>query len=165
MILIKLSAFVDNLRNGDQTERIQNKIKNRDLTYVGAEKYHEIVHYQKLITLPPSLGKFIACDLEGNVLEKPVNYERYGEIEVNGGLKWGSDCKQYQEAQNRVIFEGCKYNDYQPSNTFNTWSVNGTEIFVETNGGYRRVHKYKTLEDLTSLNLTLNKNGIKLIKG
>lgn len=53
-------------------------------------------NYAKFLKQPLELWMFIPCDEEGNVLEKPNPL-----VDVNNRLK-----KQYQQAKDRVLFEG-----------------------------------------------------------
>lgn len=58
------------------------------------------------------LNRFVPCDLEGNVLEKPKNYksnfeEEFNSVNRNETCKpWYDKCLTYQQAKEGVLFEG-----------------------------------------------------------
>lgn len=64
----------------------------------------DVVDYARFLNQTPRLGDFIPCDLEGNVLEKPI-INQYSHLEIEGGL-YRSDLSEYQAALGRVKFEG-----------------------------------------------------------
>ena len=109
---------------------------------------HESKNYQRGFKLiverkdfgkrPLELGMFIPCDKYGNVLKKP---SRKG---AGGGML--NLEMQYQEAKERVIFEGCKIVDG------NCIKINESTYLVKD-----VLRLYKTIEDLTELGLTLTK--------
>ena len=88
----------------------------------------DVLNFTKLTNRAPRLGDFVPCDEDGNVLEEPKNYYSLG------------NCKEYQAAQDRVIFAG-------------DWEV------VET-GFDTLTHHYLDSEYLgKSYNLTVISNG------
>ena len=149
----------------------------------GKEQIHfrsissHIQFYAEFLKQPLTLGMFIPTDKEGNVLEK-----------CNDSCIEGFDCpcfnngtkQQYQEALDRVLFEGFTYKRTPTSECANT-GHGRVEGYVETIVAndkrvyYKHFHnnklgesvdwEYKIIEDLTSLGLTLTPNAIKLING
>lgn len=65
----------------------------------------DVYNYTDLITQPLTKGMFVPCDEDGNVLEKPENYEDWCNriITINH-----TQCQQYQQALERVLFDGWK---------------------------------------------------------
>lgn len=91
----------------------QKQIWNHDNTMHASANYvTATVNYANFLTLQLELGQFVPCDLEGNVLSEPEGFMVY-----KGWLKddkyWeGADLKlikQYQQAKDRVIFEGFEH--------------------------------------------------------
>lgn len=100
---------------------------------------------------PLKLGDFIACDLDGNPLEKPkpINYS----IDVSVGTideeAYKEATKQYQEALDRVIFQGCYVIEQR---NYHIIKTNNHELV------WLSWDDSKTIEDLVHLGLTLNKS-------
>lgn len=95
------------------------------------------------LSQPPKLGDLIECDLEGNILEEPDLYEHW--LAFSGDYPdgdWGS-CKAYQEAQERVIFEGCEIKGFD-SHKIET--LKHTDFLV-LNGGGQIAFKKDWVED------------------
>ena len=65
-----------------------------------------IVAYANFLKTPLELGMFVPCDEDGNVMEKPVQYE--GALEFAHGEDY-DNAIEYQQAKERVIFEGCEF--------------------------------------------------------
>lgn len=107
----------------------------------------KMINYANFLKQPLTLGMFIPCDLDGNVLEEPIR-ERYKalgkftELQAETNYKW--DSEQYQEAKDRILFES--YNEYD---------FKGLKHTLDFENG--------TIEDLTDLGLTLTQNAIKNI--
>lgn len=71
-------------------------------------EYFLIENYANFLSQPLTLGMFVPCDEEGNVLEEPYNYSdwrksnnfdrhNYDDVEI---------LQQYQQAKEGVLFEG-----------------------------------------------------------
>lgn len=124
----------------------------------------DCLEYAKLLQQKPTLGMFVPCDEEGNVLEKPEHYDHFAKhgdslISPSGTFL----CKQYQAALDRVLFSGFVRTDngycqrrtetelqrvgfYDDEIIFHTFKLNG-HCKVEST--------IKTLEDLTGYELEL----------
>ena len=117
-------------------------------------KYTSIYAYANFLKLKLGLGMFIPCDKEGNVLEKPILND-YVDAEIGCTEKqiYDIDCQQYQEALDRVIFEGFEYfNNYGDECIFNK------NLNIKKEIG--QLHT-QTIEDLTSLGLTIKESAVK----
>jgi len=66
-----------------------HKLSELDCTAIS-----DVLNFTNLTNRAPRLGDFVPCDEDGNVLEEPKNYYSLG------------NCKEYQAAQDRVIFAG-----------------------------------------------------------
>tara|TARA_R110000772_G_C13215638_1_gene431354 strand:+ start:492 stop:905 length:414 start_codon:yes stop_codon:yes gene_type:complete len=107
-------------------------------------KFEKCVNYANFLNQPLTLGMFVPCDLEGNVLKEPQKLDQsdpYVEaVHANQNLK---EWQQYQQAKERVLFEG----------------VN--KYFIEDICDGSRVLKGKV--DSLSNNITLTTTAIKQI--
>lgn len=74
--------------------------------------YDRIVRYAKFLKRPLKLGMFIPCDEEENILEEPLQYKSYMNLDEDMDemlpLEVLHNCKKYQEAKERVLFDGFK---------------------------------------------------------
>jgi len=138
--LISMTAF-----NNQQRVRT---IENHELL-------NNILNYNNFIIRNLELGLFIPTDKEGNVLEKPTHYDEWLST-LKGGFVHDYDISfysQYQEALDRVVFEGVKVSD-----GFGTW-------WIVINGQAKIDIKGKTIEDLTDLGLKIKENHYKRLIG
>ena len=112
--------------------------------HVELEKYRMIFKHSQFLQQTPTIGMFVPCDEDGNVLEKPTTEG----VDLNDMYDWNlynEDLQQYQQAEQRVIFEGCtaeKIKDYY------IIKFNDNIILVSWN-------ESKTIEDLVPYNLIL----------
>jgi len=108
----------------------------------------KIKAYANFLNQPLTLGMFVPCDLDGNVLRELdiINYEKIHH--VNRGYKEYSE--KYQQAKERVLFEG---------------KHKTTEQYLITSNGskiYRSNLRYNTIESTARrLDLTLTPNAVK----
>ncbi len=123
-------------------------------------EYMRLVGYAKFLKLDLKLGMFIPTYKEENVLKEPKEYNFYLDSIACGNMndkelkdwKYYLICKQYQEAKERVLFEG-------------DWNKN---IFIKNCVGIpniviiEHINKRK-IEDLTEYGLVLTKTAIKII--
>jgi len=128
-----------------------------------------IIKYANFLKRQLELGMFIPCDLEGNMLLTPIEWRKKtrtkGLITVGNysNPAYKEYIKQYQEAKNRVLFEGFEVvKTYNEEEDFNEYTV--ANIFIKVGGSnWNNYTNYKTIEDLTNLDLTLTDNAIKQI--
>ncbi|WP_314060137.1 hypothetical protein [Empedobacter brevis] len=102
---------------------------------------------------------FVPCDLDGNVLEEPKDYDLGLKFPYSN--KHSEECEKYQQAKERVLFEF----DGDLSLIRN---VTNFYIIEDKNGVYLRVLKNKTkttIENLLkfSVEITLTETAIKQI--
>ena len=72
------------------------------------KKWKKTVNNTCLVKRKLELGYFIATDKEGNVLEEPEHYKSFLKVRrTNKAIN--DECKQYQEAKERVLFKGFTY--------------------------------------------------------
>lgn len=105
-----------------------------------------IINYANFLTQPLTLGMFVPCDEDGNVLKKPernrylASSERWGVSELN------PEWKEYDEAKERVLFEGCvlEYDDHRvPFIKINNWEIMPTNDYLgwDENGNEQYFHE------------------------
>ena len=147
--LIKLSEFILEMGKTNKTDMTDE------------ECFSKIFDYTRFIIQPINLGQFIACDLKGNFLEEPKrfgHFKNYGQFGVIKGTELKL-CKEYKEAQERVLFKGCvveKCKSLLGGEEFMGVTINGTwcggwENFLRT----RAKGPDSTLEDITHLKIEL----------
>jgi len=107
-----------------------------------------IYNYCTFLKQPLTLGMFVPCDLDGNVFEKPNQYRIYVAQDYysfkGGEIEW-EKCKQYQQAKERVLFDGF-------TKVFQYVTNGKTEIMLNAMKGL-------TIEDLIKYNLTLSEKS------
>jgi len=70
-----------------------------------------------------TLGMFVPCDLDGNVLKEPKMWKTWLEVygyniegktkgRYTSQLEARRDCLKYQEAKDRVLFDGFSFNSH-----------------------------------------------------
>lgn len=107
------------------------------------------------------LNRFIPTDKEGNVLSEPEYYNCWltDSCSVMISNEEVGRCFDFKQAKERVIFEGFEIIE---RGHYKALVYNNTEIArYGIHSQFWEFNKYKTIEDLTSLGLTLTKEGIK----
>ena len=109
--------------------------------------FFKIIYYANVLSETPELCHFIPCDENDVPLEKPIEYSGMDSDALY-------TVEQYQQACDRVLFEGCKVLEY-----------NGKVAYIECGNqlfgiGFKK-GKIKTFEDLIKHNLPLTDNGAK----
>ena len=83
-------------------------IKTHDEIFDSIDSESMMFNYALFLKQTPTLGMFVPCDEEGNVLEKPENYNDW--LKFKNKYEYGEfytkKCKQYKQAEQRVIFQG-----------------------------------------------------------
>jgi hypothetical protein len=110
------------------TDYVLEQEKYLDIT--NRQKLEHIINYANFLKQPLELWMFVPCDLEGNVLIEPIE---------QNPIYWS---KEYQQAKERVLFEGFDLRDYN----------------------LLMIQKLKTIEDLIPHNLTLTETAKSLFK-
>lgn len=113
-------------------------------------RFERILKYAKFIKQPLTLSMFVPCDSDGNVLEEPNEYK----------------SEQYQQAKERIIFEGFEGFDGQYAEPGYEVSNEYISIVFYDSGyiiSYKDYFDYKTetIEKLIQFNLTITQNAVK----
>ena len=135
---------------------MENKLKSsiefgETLSEVSDADYRRLRNaHDGMLKQPLTLGQFVPCDEDGNVLEEPNN-------DFRGHENYSKRLDIYNEAKSRVLFEGFEimlHDSGRKSAHFKKminpiWETDrGTNIFVPALG-------LKTIQDLVPYNLTL----------
>ena len=124
--------------------------------------YLSYVQYALFLKRTLELGMFIPCDKEGNVMSLPLK-------PTNGCnmAKYYKRKNEYQEAKDRVLFEGCKMEGRMYKSTRQEfYRINGLTIYqvdFQHNGDIKRNFRLKklTVESLITNDLTLTETAVK----
>ncbi len=148
---------------------INQEFKKNILNYNVIYYFKKIVEYAEFLKQPLQLGFFVPCDLDGNVLEEPKIPHTFSSENSNDYItKWEKELGLYQQAKERVIFEGFEY--YEVSSVSS--SFQDIQIMKFKNGNtqywltdYTKENPkqimVKNVEDLVPYNLTITENAIK----
>jgi hypothetical protein len=106
--LISMVDFVlEQSKIGIEPQSLTAQMESRDA------KFNKIVNYANFLKQPLELWMFVPCDLEGNVLEKPKNYELWKSGEAIAFPIGTNDlCFIWEQAKSRVVFEDFEIKDY-----------------------------------------------------
>ena len=149
MKLIKITDFV--------LEQ-EKTIYESDKTF--KDFFNKTTNYANFLQQPLTLGMFIACDENGNVLEEPImfysekNLKYLKGIEIEIATEVNNRVKQYQQAKERVLFEG-----------FEVCNRQDELICLVCKNEHFTIKSLlkETIEDLVQYNLTLTETALKQI--
>lgn len=125
---------------------------NQD-TYVSRTK-----KYADFFKQPNELGFFVPCDLDGNVLSKPKCFD--SNLWSEPSHEGFEDCIAYQEALDKVLFEGFIIEDEYDLATNGIIGINIADF-----DGWLKYNGLKTISDVVKYDLTLTPTAIKKIFG
>ena len=123
--------------------------------YTAFDYMIKVKNYANLLSTPLTLGMFVPCDLEGNVLKDlPKNvWSDFYSKDLTCEDTY-DECIKYQQAKERVLFEGHYAETVE--NEIRVWTSYGWLYFpTEINA---------TIEDVIYHNLTLTPNAVKQYK-
>jgi hypothetical protein len=120
-------------------------VLEQDKDFKPTRTYKELViNYANFLKKPLNLGMFVPCDEKGNFLEEPIKFDlwlKYGDFTQYGNYLTNK-CKPYQQAKERVLFEG--FESAKAGYVYNS-NISLDEEFIEG----------KTIQYLIPFNLTL----------
>lgn len=145
-------------------ENYKELVFHRDTPYDDTivSMWSSIYDYANFLKQPPKLGDFIPCDKEGKPLEKPDAHKTWRK-EMGGIIyleKLFEEVKDYKEALERVLFEGFEV-EYDINGCYRELRLTYKGELIYINSQKLIKWGYKTIEDLTTLGLTLTKNATK----
>ncbi len=80
---------------------------NNNTQYMNLSAFHSFcLCYSRFLKTPLELGQFVPCDEDGTVRSEPNKDHIYYRIAKGIAKKYFKDCEKYQQAKERVIFEG-----------------------------------------------------------
>jgi hypothetical protein len=115
-------------------------------------RFERILKYAKFLKQPLTLSMFVPTDDDGNVLEEPKCMYIYNTQCFECTADEMYRCRKYNEAKERVIFEG-----FELDNTPSLKIIRGIYI----TGFLPKFLENKTVEDLIKHNLTITPNAVK----
>ena len=108
--LLKELGFEHLPKLSDITEKIRKH--EIQLSRIRVNPYLKlIIDYSAFITQPLTKGMFVPCDEDGEVLEKPEHLELWMAAGCLETMPCNNECKQYQQAQEKVLFDGWWFED------------------------------------------------------
>lgn len=111
-------------------------------------------NYANFLKQPLTLGMFVPCDLDGNVLKIiPLNEHKQGSI-----FEF-IQHKLFEEAKERVLFEGIEYVEEKHKRSHSIVRICKSLSTIN----YPDFWKNKTIEDLIPYNLRLTPTALKQI--
>jgi len=158
MKLISMTAFVLNQHNnlgigGNTYQCFTKKCSN----------------YANFLNQPLTLGMFVPCDDEGNILDeltepKRIDYWSDNDTVYSGEL-FAFNLKQwklFKQAKERVLFEGfvIENEKFFDLSFYDVVRNKDTYVFVKDKE-WEKVNDYNTIEDLVLYKLQLTPNAIK----
>ena len=112
---MKLLTLSKRVEKSDARMGVVNLEGTYDLKVMAYNELAIITNYNTLLSKPLTLSMLVPCK-DGVPLSKPKNYDFYTNLEPNltfssdlsrrDMAKWTTECKEYQAAENLVIFEG-----------------------------------------------------------
>ena len=125
--------------------------------YTAFDYMIKVKNYANLLSTPLTLGMFVPCDLEGNVLEEPKRILYKDEDGYYDEVHWEINTKEYQQAKERVLFKEQKIKEvisgvYKMSNG----------LYFKPNG--ELLGREMTIEIISKFGLTLTPNAVKQYK-
>lgn len=135
----------------------ESHIHNEWSNYM-AIKLDRIEGYANFLQQPLTLGMFVPCDLDGNVIELEYHIDQY-----NQGFK-----DKYQQAKERVLFEGFEVGEYNGEDCGFEYVDNVNfqcRLYIRDFGKEWQPtdNQITTIEHLIRLNITLTKSVQKQI--
>lgn len=139
--------------NKSMVEFVKDCRQNNKLDNI--RRFWACEHYANALSQTPRLGHFIPCDENDVPLEKPNNYEAWLRKALNTPYDADlSKYEKYQQACDRVLFDGCKVLEYNKK-------VSYIQCRDEVFGIGFKKGIIQTIEDLIKHNLPLTEAGAK----
>lgn len=117
---------------------------------IGGEKANELILiYANFLKQPLELGMFISCDEDGNILELPKEH-------LENRSLYYKEFDQYQEAKERVLFDGFQISDIFDNNNI---GIQSCSLSFSTKN-FKAKFENKTIEELIHYDITLTESAI-----
>jgi len=126
-----------------------------------------IWRYAKFVKQLLSIGMFVPCDLNKNILIEPKHFFEWStrtlgtsltEIELDAAA---TSCREYKEALSRVIFEGFDANANEGSDS-KFWTIKYGELSLQWSTEEQCFFMWSghTVEDLARYDITLTDSAV-----
>lgn len=103
------------------TSFVLEQNKNLKIAEEIIPNYKRIVKYAEFLNQPLTLGMFVPCDENGNVLNEPINYDVWEKMHKTSGSTIGfSEHENYLKAKEKVLFEFERVNPQDIMDQFST---------------------------------------------
>lgn len=110
----------------------------------------KVTNYANFLKQPLTLGQFVPCDEDGNVLEEPNN-------DFRGHENYSKRLDIYNEAKSRVLFEG--FEAHESNSKTRSIKMMDADFYIFWNFsdgfGWQKSKGINTIQDLVPYNLTL----------
>lgn len=117
-----------------------------DRTYTFQEYGQVVISYARFLKKPLTLGMFVSCDEDGN----PFKVESDGLIsncQCDTPTKCNDFCKKYEEAKEKVLFEGIALGRRKSNKMF--WCLQPyDDFYYDPEKKELRHYKCETVEDM-----------------
>jgi len=135
-----------------------------------------IYNYAIFLKQPLTLSMFVPTDENGNVLEETEYFKLYGCClqfdnskfegffdDIDDFKQWEYECLKYQQAKERVLFEGFKVVERPFVHGKKHYFITNGNIDVSYNynGIFEFDNYFKNIESLVPHNLTLTETAVK----
>ena len=138
---------------------INNLVKKKydQFTYEhNGQKLRLIEKYANFLKQPLTLGMFVPCDADGNVLEEPEHFFAWCQSDhyFNASESATHQCSEFKKAQSKVLFNG--FNSELYSKTCKIMFFNN--FFMAASVGIRRLNRNRVniIMDLVPYNIDLS---------
>lgn len=132
----------------------------------------KVTNYAQFLKQPLTLGMFVPCDADGNVLEKPKDFNDFlFNSDTSTPTKdyyviHGKHINEYYQAKERILFEGFEIKDYPDVISFYTsWGYFDWDKeflhFIDIENNYSTT--IETVENLLKYRLELTESAKKQI--
>ncbi len=156
------------------TDFVLEQIGNHDCNTNKDSEYNDlfvfkntIENYAKFLKQPLTIGMFVPCDRKGNFLTEPKTYQDWLKAmkidEMNCFAQGYGGCAKFDEAKERVLFEGKRLDKYE---VFEDCVILNDRIIFSKSGKVFAIHKseeYKTVEGIVSYDLEITPTALKQI--
>jgi hypothetical protein len=112
------------------TSFVLETTKSKDLMETPLQKLNRHISYANFLNQPLTLGMFVPCDDDGNVLDEPLNYKDW--LKKSVGVPYILDLSQYEEyqkAQSKVIFSPVTFKQVKSQDDTKFYIVGNTQVF------------------------------------
>jgi hypothetical protein len=124
------------------------------------DAFNEIINYANFLKQPLTLGMFVPCDENGNVLEEPKEEDYFDSgfnLEFNQKHFKDVILPEYQQAKERVLFEGVSIKEFGRVIITNSKGIENTIA----NANIKKCIPNWTIETLINWEITLTESAIK----